>query len=94
MLHTIEPVGTDTRRMNVLKMKENQKQSIPIEISVAARDVFKHEDDYKEYLTMLKMELENLKAKYNKVLHSLEEEFPREQRDEGQGTSFSAINCQ
>ena len=82
MLHTNEPVRTDPRRMSVLEIKENQKQTTPIEISVAARDVFKQEDDYKEYLTLLKMELGTLKAKYNKVLHSLEEEFPREQRDD------------
>ena len=31
-----------------------EKQTTPIETSVAARDIFEHENDYKEYLEKLK----------------------------------------
>ena len=70
--------------MKVFEIKEQlniEKQATPIKTSVTAREIVKHENDYKEYLKMLKKDLATLEAKYNEVLDSLEEEFPRKQRD-------------
>ena len=63
---------TDPRKREVFAMKEEQnidKQTTSIETSVTAREIFKYENDYEEYLEMLKTELANLKTKYQKVLN-------------------------
>ena len=58
------------------------KEQLNIEkTSVTDREIFKHENDYKDRLKMLKKDLATLDAKYNEVLDSLEEEFPRKQED-------------
>ena len=84
MLNTNRPMRTVPRKIEVFKAKEElniEKQTTPIETSVTAREIFKHENDYEEYLEMLKTDLATLKAKYNEVLNSLEEELPRKISD-------------
>ena len=79
-----QPNRTVPRKIEVFEAKEElniEKQTTPIETSVTAREIFKHENDYEEYLEMLKPDLATLKAKYIEVLNSLEEELPREISD-------------
>jgi hypothetical protein len=84
ILNTNGPRRTDPRKREVFAVKEEQnidKQTTPIETSVTAREVFKHENDYEEYLEMLKTELANLKTKYQKVLNLPQEKQPRKISD-------------
>ena len=52
--------------MKVFEIKEQlniEKQATPIKTSVTAREIFKNEIDYKEYLKIMKKDLATLEAK-------------------------------